>query len=205
MLLDGAGMSGRRHATLILVLVLIGTAASLLASAPPSAAHEHVFVGEYELIVGWREEPAIAGSLNGLELGILNGTKAPVLGAETTIQAVLSSGTASVTKDLDPQFGRAGWYTFDVIPTRAGNYSVRLMGTLGTTSVDVVVALDNVRPTSAVAFPAADPTASELQARLDTLQTLLILTIVVALIGLTVGAFSLSRLLKKARGPEIPP
>jgi len=194
-----------RFVRVLTVTIAIGFVGFLSWASSPVAAHEHVFVGEYELIVGWRAEPAIAGSPNGLELGILNRTKAPVLGAETTLQAVLSSGTASVRKDLDPQFGRAGWYTFDVIPTRAGNYSVRLMGTLGTTSVDVVVALDNVRPPSAVAFPAADPTASELQARLDTLQTLLILTIVVALIGLGVGAFSLSRLLKTARGPEIPP
>ena len=206
MLLDGAGMSGRRDATLIVVLVLIGTAASLLASAPPSAAHEHIQAGPYELTVGWREEPPLVGELNGLFLRVeysTNGT--PVEGAHQFLAAVLMTGSASLTAPLGPQFGQPGVYTFDVIPTRAGNYSVRLMGTLGTTSVDVVVALDNVRPASAVAFPAADPTASELQARLDTLQTLLILTIVVALIGLTVGAFSLSRLLKKARGPEIPP
>lgn len=194
-----------RFVRVLIVTIAIGLAGFLSFASSPAAAHEHVTVGEYELTVGWRAEPAVAGSLNGLELGILNGTGAPVLGAETTLQAVLASGTASVTKDLDPQFGRPGWYTFDVIPTRAGNYSVRLMGTLGTTSVDVVVALDKVRPASDVAFPAADPTASELQARLDTLQTLLVLTIVVALIGLTVGAFSLPRLLKKARGPEIPP
>lgn len=191
------------------VRVLIGTLAIGLSgflslASSPVAAHEHVFVGEYELIIGWREEPAVAGALNGLDLGILNGTKAPVLGAETALQAVLSSGTASVTKDLDPAFGRAGWYTFDVIPTRAGNYSVRLVGMLGTTPVDVVVGLDSVRPASAVAFPVADPTPGELQARLDTIQTLLVLTIVVALIGLAMGAFSLSRLLKRARGPEIP-
>lgn len=194
-----------RFVRVLIVTIAIGFAGFLSLGSSPVAAHEHVVVGEYELIVGWREEPAITESLNGLHLEILNGTQAPVLGAEASLQAVLSSGTASVTKNLDPKFGLPGSYTFDVILTRAGNYSVRLIGTLGTTSVDVVVALEKVRPASEVAFPAADPTASELQARLDTLQTLLILAIVVALIGLTMGAFSLSRLLKKARGPEIPP
>lgn len=189
----------------LIVAIAIGLVAFLPFASSPAAAHEHVTVGEYELTVGWRVEPVVAGSLNGLDLGIVNGTQAPVLGAEASLQAVLSSGTASVMKELDPQFGRPGWYTFDVIPTRAGNYSVRLMGTLGTTSVDVVVALDNVRAASEVAFPVADPTASELQARLNTLQTLLVAAIVFALVGLAVGAFSLSRLLRKARGPEIPP
>lgn len=156
-------------------------------------------VGEFELIVGWRNEPAVAGILNGLDLGILNGTGAPVLGAETGVTAVLSTGTASVPKDLDPQFGRPGWYTFDVLPTRAGAYSVHLDGTLGTTVVNVDVNLDEVGPSSALAFPVADPTAAELQARLDSLQLLLILGIALAAIGLVVGGLGLAAIRKMSR------
>lgn len=163
------------------------------------SAHEHVTVGGYELIVGWRGEPAVTGAVNGLDLGILNGTGAPVLGAETNLTAVLSMGTASVPKDLDPQFGRPGWYTFDVIPTREGAYSVHLAGTLGTTAVNVDVALDDVGPASALASPVADPTASELQARLDTVQSILIVAIGLAVIGLAVGALGLASARRTSR------
>ena len=72
-------------------------------------------------------------------------------------------------KALEPQFGRPGWYTFSVIPTREGDYSVRLVGTLNATAVDVVVNLDPVGPRSDIEFPIADPTPSELQGQIATL------------------------------------
>lgn len=183
----------------VLICIAVSLAGVLAGFSAPVSAHEHVFIGEYELIVGWRDEPAVAGSLNGLDLGILNGTGAPVLGAETNLTAVLSMGTASAPKDLDPQFGRPGWYTFDVIPTRAGAYSVHIAGTLGTTAVNVDVALDDVGAASVLAFPVADPTASELQARLDTVQPILIVAIALAVIGLAVGALGLAAARRTSR------
>jgi hypothetical protein len=195
----------KRTVRAFVAAIVIGLAIFLLPTSVPVEAHTPVTVGEYELLVGWRDEPPVSGSLNGLDLRILNGTREPVLNAEQTLTAVLSSGTASVSKDLSPQFGRPGWYTFDVIPTRPGNYSVRLQGTLGTTSVDVSVFLEDVGPSADLAFPVADPTASDLQARLDTLQLLLILALVLAFVGLAIGAVSLSRLPKRARGPETSP
>ncbi len=141
--------------------------------ASPSAAHDHVIVGEYELIVGWTTEPAIVGSLNGLDLGIerhlLNGSTEWVSGVAGNLTATLRTGPSSVVKALEPQFGRPGWYTFDVIPTREGAYSVRLVGTLDTTAVDVTVDLEPVGPRSDVEFPIPDPTPSELQDRITTL------------------------------------
>jgi len=161
-----------------------------------------VTVGEYELTVGWRGEPAVAGYLNGLDLGIQhhfsNGTTAWVVGIAGNLTATLMTGQASVPKALEPQFGRNGWYTFDVIPTRVGIYSVRLNGTLGSTPVDVKVNLDDVAPASDLAFPIADPTSSDLQSRLNAanaaiagLQLLLIIALVVACLGLLVAGVGL--------------
>src|SRR5213594_2999534 len=125
----------------------IGLVAGLPVAVRPVAAHEHVTVGEYEFIVGWTEEPAVAGAKNSLDLGIEhhypNGTTSWVVGAASNLTATLSIGPASVAKALEPQFGRDGWYTFDVIPTRAGTYTVRLKGHLDTTPVDVTVTLDD--------------------------------------------------------------
>src|SRR5207247_10126106 len=44
--------------------------AGMLSVVTPVAAHDRVTVGEYELTVGWRSVPAVAGGLNGLGLGI---------------------------------------------------------------------------------------------------------------------------------------
>ena len=127
--------------------------ASGLASVP-AAAHEHMIVGTYELIVGWTMEPAIVDVLNGLDLGVqhhlLNGSTEPVLGVEGHLTATLRTGSALVVKAFAPQFGRPGWYTFDVIPTVEGAYSVRLVGSVNGTAVNVTVNLDPVGPRSDV-------------------------------------------------------
>jgi len=180
--------------------IAIGLVAALPLAVRSASAHEHVIVGEYEMIVGWRDEPAVAGYLNGLDLGIehhfTNGTTAWVLGAEGNLTAVLSTGLKNVSKALEPQFGRDGWYTFNVIPTRVGTYHVRITGTLGTTPVDKTVALDDVAPASDLAFPAGDPQTqldaanaaiAGLQGQLTLALIVASLSIIVAVIGIAMG------------------
>jgi len=179
----------------LIFAIVIGLVAALPLAVRPVAAHEHVTVGEYELTVGWRDEPAVAGYVNGLDLGIQhhfsNGTTVWVVGVAGNLTATLSTGQASVPKALDPQAERDGWYTFDVILTRVGTYSVRFNGTLGTQAVDVSVKLDDVIPASDLAFP----TSSDLEDRLNAanaviagLQTQLIVALVVGCVGVLVGA-----------------
>lgn len=195
-----------------MVLVLIGTAASLLASAPPSAAHEHIQAGPYELTVGWREEPPLVGEFNGLFLGVeysTNGT--PVEGAHQFLAAVLVTGSASLMATLRPEFGQPGVYTFDVIPTREGSYYVRITGSLSGTSVDVNVRLEDVTARSAVEFPLQEPTASELEMAVDRVNTentalraqlwaalaVAVAGMVIGTVGLTFGVFALRRKYQK--------
>src|SRR5437867_12644620 len=124
------------------LLIAIPVIAGILVG-PPVAAHEHRMVGEYELTVGWRVEPAIVGSLNGLDLGIQdhlsNGTVVHVVGVEMNLTATLSTGQTTKMYALSPQDDRPGWYTFDVIPTVAGGYSVKLVGTFNTTAINLTV------------------------------------------------------------------
>ena len=188
------------------VWILVGAA---LLSSPPVAAHAHRTVGPYELAVGWRIEPAIVGVLNGLDLGIqenlTNGTQVWVVGVEGNLNATLMTGPASTIQALAPQDGRPGWYTFDVIPTVAGSYSVRIQGTLNTTHVDVTVDLDPVYLASLYQFPVSEPGASDLKAsinqlnaQLAALQTLVTILIAVAVIAIAVGAASLALAIRTA-------
>src|SRR5439155_20704786 len=105
---------------LALAIALAVIAIVTVFGASPSEAHEHVIVGEFEFVVGWTTEPAIVGSLNGLDLGIerhlLNGSAEWVAGVEANLTATLGIGSASVVKALEPQFGRRGWYTCSAIP-----------------------------------------------------------------------------------------
>ncbi len=200
----------RFHIAVVASLLLWTAVGGLLLTAPPVTAHEHRIVGEYELTVGWREEPAIVGILNGLDLGIedhlSNGTTIWVVAVETNLTATLSTGPASTMKALAPQDGRPGWYTFDVIPTVAGAYSVHLLGTLNTTAINVTVDLDPVARASDYQFPITEPNATDLQnsiaqlnAQLATLQTLLIVLVAVAVLAVLFGAASLAFAIRTAR------
>ena len=84
--------------TVIAIVIVFG--------ASPSEAHEHVIVGGVEFVVGWTAEPAVVGSLNGLDLGIehhlLNGSTDWVPGLEGNLTATLGIGSATVVKTESP-------------------------------------------------------------------------------------------------------
>src|SRR5439155_21965935 len=182
----------------------------------PATAHRQVTVGEYELTVGRKVEPAFAGYVIGLELWIQhhfsNGTTVWVVGVAGHLTAVLTTGPKNVSKALEPQAERDGWYTFDVIPTRVGTYTVRLQGTLATTPVDVTVHVDDVSPASDFAFPVADQPASDLQSRLDAanaaiagLQVQLTLAVALAVLGILLAAAGVIMGRRMSRGPRKEP
>ena len=148
----------------------IALTASTSWTAPPAEAHTHVTVEPYNFTVGWREEPPFVGVVNGLDLEVAwhaNGTA--VLRAHRDLNATLTKGSSSTSPILLPQFGRDGWYTFDVIPTEAGVYRVRIHGNLNGTPIDFPAELQEVRPASSVEFPRANPTPGELQGQVTLL------------------------------------
>ena len=131
-----------------------------------ASAHEHQHAGDYEFVVGWTQEPPIVGILNGLDLRINledpGGNLTPVSGAESALTARISTGTASAVKALEPQFGTVGRYTFDILPSREGVYTVALTGTLNGTAVNLSFELQEVASRLDVEFPVVDPLPSEL-------------------------------------------
>ena len=194
----------RRSIRIGTLAVVVGLMIAFPLVVRPVAAHEHVIVGQYELTIGWRVEPPTAGFVNGLDVGIQrhypNGTTVWVTGV-ASLNATLSIGPFTSAKhSLDPEFGRPGWYTFDVIPTRPGIYTARINGTLGSTPVDVKVDLDSVAAASDLAFPLPDPTPSDLQGRIDAanaiiagLQAEVLASLVVAILGVLLGSIALLR------------
>jgi hypothetical protein len=93
----------------------------------PTIAHEGREVGDYELVFGWRVEPAIVGVLNGPELTINIHEEGEEQGedeedhdepadVEASLQVEVTFGPASRTIDLRPAFGETGHYVADMIP-----------------------------------------------------------------------------------------
>lgn len=159
----------------LVVLVL----ALLLAIVVPAAAHEGREVGEYQIVFGWRVEPAYTGLLNGPEFSVMphgghEETEAEgehsdtgsdhseeaegVTGLEDTLQIEISYGGQTKTLRLRAVFGEPGNYTADLIPTQPGDYTFRIFGTIGDQEVDETFAstdgeFSTVEPIEDIQFP----------------------------------------------------
>ncbi|HKZ60748.1 MAG TPA: hypothetical protein VJ547_13025 [Candidatus Thermoplasmatota archaeon] len=167
-------MNPARLPLALAALALIALAL-LWVAAMPAAAHEHVHAHPYEFTLGWTTEPAVVGAPNGVDLRVTfefdANTSEPVMNAHNDLTATLSFGAASVLKALEPKFGEPGWYTFDVIPTQEGTYSVRITGTLNGTGVNISVDLDPPSARADLEFPVAEPAGAELSAQLSAAQS----------------------------------
>src|SRR5438552_8435491 len=93
--------------------------ASLAIFGGTAAAHERRTVGPYEFEVGWLNEPAFAGLMNGLDLTITD-TRSDkgVEGLENTLTVdVQTGGLPPLALTLTPRFGTSGAYDGNFMPT----------------------------------------------------------------------------------------
>jgi len=143
-------------------------ASSFAIFASPAYAHERRTVGPYQLVVGFLTEPAFAGTANGVDLTITDTrSNKAVEGAEKTISVAITSGGLTTplsgkVEDTDVN------ERFESGPGR----------------------FNDVESTTALQYPTKVPTGADLAGKLDQLQTLVIVGIVVgglALIGAVAG------------------
>lgn len=112
--------------------------AVLLALFATVSAHEGREVGEgkYDIVFGWRVEPAYTTLLNGPELQINDADEKPVEGLDETLQLEISYGGKSKVLKLRGVYNEPGHYTADLIPTQPGDYSFHLTGKINDVDVD---------------------------------------------------------------------
>lgn len=187
-------------------------------------AHGEIIEGDYELTIGFRNEPAYEGEPNGLELRVVRhaeetetdehaeeegeehteesvaheSTEVPVSGLEETLQVEIIHGSSRRELELRPVFGEEGVYTADVLPVAEGDYTWRIWGDIEGTSVDVELTsgpdtFSPIRSKDEVAFPAAEPTGSDLAQQMRTTQLIGIAGVVLGLIGTVLGVMGLRR------------
>jgi hypothetical protein len=121
-------------------------------------AHKTITVEDYEIEVGWREEPPLVSQQNAITFEINQGdeVKSGVTNAFRDLEATVRSG--SVTKKLDILSDvSAGHYYAKIIPTKTGALAVELKGTINDIPVDELVTIEDVESTDILAFP---PTGS---------------------------------------------
>lgn len=174
--------------SLLLILVFSAVTASI------ASAHGHTEVGDYELVIGFHNEPAYEGEPNGLDLFVTNKkTGEKINGLEDTLKAEIIFGGATKVLQLKPQWGQDGAYTAYVLPTKDGDYTWHIFGTIQNTPVDVSMmssptTFGSVEAKNTVAFPAAEAAPAELQAQAaaaaQTAQIALIIGVVGAVLGI---------------------
>ncbi len=93
----------------------------------PAYAHGQVEVGDYEIEIGWHNEPAFLGESNGMEFFVTNSkTGQPVNGLEDTLQLEITHGPSTRELKVQPQGEVEGAYISYVIPTKEGDYTAHL-------------------------------------------------------------------------------
>ncbi|MDQ3693751.1 MAG: hypothetical protein M3464_08990 [Chloroflexota bacterium] len=130
-----------------------GAVALFLLLLPLGAlAHEgrELIGGQYEVEVGFIDEPAYLGEKNGLFLHVVNlaagtataenaeeaGAGAPVLGLADTLQAEVIYGDQTMELEVRPDFDGPGTYHGFFFPMAEGDYTFRIFGEIEGNPID---------------------------------------------------------------------
>src|SRR3990172_549804 len=162
-------------------LAVIGLA---LAAAGGASAHEERTVGEYEVEVGFNEEPALVNQLNGVFLSVMK-EDVPIEGLDETLKVELIVGGGAAKKEIGFETieGEPGVYVARFVPTVTGDYTFRIFGNIEDLDVDESFEsgpgrFDPVESLDEIAFPEISgddaslaQTVQELQARVDALDS----------------------------------
>jgi hypothetical protein len=167
--------------------ILIGLLALLLTST--ALAHERIVSGDYAFVLGWLEEPPVAGLKNAALVEVtMAKDDGPVEGAEGTLTAQIVYGGKSKELLLRPLEGQPGVYAGDFIPTRRGTYTLKLGGTINGQPIDVSNEIEEVGSLDSLTFP--EPQA-DLQKSIVALQSELSTTRIFAVVGAAMGTIGL--------------
>jgi hypothetical protein len=169
-----------------------------LSGARPALAHTRVPIGPYVVVVGWLNEPVIAGERNAVTIEVLKDDQ-PVKDVEGTLDFALEYAGRTFHGNITPT-DQPGLYRADVFPTVRGQYVVHLTGAIGDTQVDEQIKPEEVMGGDAIQFPEVEPdprqmnqTLADVQSRLNTAYALAIGGLVVGVVGVGLGVFGLMR------------
>ena len=169
--------------------------ASLGIFTSPAAAHERRAIGPYTFVVGWLAEPAYVGEINALDLTVTEtaSTKA-VEGLEKTLKAelIVGGGAATTPLTIAARFGLPGKYQGQVLPTKVGDYTFHITGTVNTMAIDEKFEsgpgrFGAIEDIVALQFPNKVPSNSDLAAKLEDVNTKLVIAIALGALALLIS------------------
>ena len=150
----------------------VATLCLIALMATPAFAHEDREAGGYELVVGFADEPAFAGSKNGVSLHVADAESGDPVVKGVDLEVEVGFGDESAVFPMEPEFGAPGSYAAPFIPTRPGQYAFHFTGTVAGQEIDETFTsgpdtFSDMEDPKEVSFPAQDPSTGELAQRLD--------------------------------------
>lgn len=151
---------------------MAAAAALVLGTLSPTTAavaHETRAAGPVQLVVGWQDEPPLAGVRNAVEVAAR-----PVPAPEDRMSVEVTFGDRRMVFPLEADPGSPGVHRAAVIPTRPGNYGFRVTGTVRGQAIDQSFTsgpdtFDPVREAADIQFPDEAPSAAVLASAVERL------------------------------------
>jgi len=149
-------------------------------------AHTTIHVGDYDVEIGWVDEPAVVGQRTAIVVNVIN-TSSP--DAEVDVSKLTVSvtyGGQTKTLELEPlSEDTKNQYIAPILPTVPGQYTVQLRGQLDSTSISEDVQPEEVVSSDELAFPGASHRQGN--AGLSWSEWLSVLGVISGLAGLTLA------------------
>lgn len=124
-------------------------------------AHTGVKAGNYDIEVGWVDEPAIVGQRNAVVVNVSDSTAPDAVVDVSKLVVNITYGGQTKTLTLQPlSEDSKNQYIAPVIPMVPGEYTIQLRGTLGSTDVNIDTTVEEVDPSDSLAFPSMSESGS---------------------------------------------
>ena len=182
------------HKRLIIAAGLL-TVVVLLLNFQLAFAHESITVGDYTLEIGWLSEPPIVGQKNAIVVNVSTTSDEQPVEDVSALMVTVSYGGQDKTLTLQP-LGEdtPGQFIAPILPTVAGQYTLKLGGKLGDAAVDTQVDPEEVQSADTLAFPSeASAETAQQSADLGTMNWLIYLSLLIGLIALVLGVMGLRK------------
>jgi hypothetical protein len=196
-------------ASVALLAALLG----VVLTTVPALAHEKRHVGNYTFVVGFLDEPAYANVKNSLDLTICNGSDCnytvqdaakvlsnPVNDADKTLKVEVSTGgSAPLALTLEPRWANPGKYNAYFLPTKVGDYTFHIFGTLNNNSIDEKFtssptgfsAVEQVQAYPSTSANASNADIAALKSQVQSTQNSAITAVTIGAIGAVLGVLGL--------------
>jgi hypothetical protein len=195
--------------TMALLAALLG----VIMTAAPALAHEKRHVGNYTFVVGFLDEPAYANVKNSLDLTICNGSDCnytvqdaakvlsnPVNDADKTLKVEVSTGGSTpLALPLAPRWANPGKYNAYFLPTKVGDYTFHIFGTLNNNTIDEKFtssptgfnAVEHVQTYPSTSANASNADITALKSQVQSTQNSAIMATTIGIVGAVLGVLGL--------------